>query len=223
MSSDKHAMLAVRSPSIAQQRVVLVVFLAIIAAAAWWQHGGSSSHSVQKFSMRPLTATVEQLDFTSAEAAWSGLTIDPQGNLQIDALTETALSDAVALLQEQPSANASEQAMARIALLLEKQFGAASQQIMALLPTLKHYKEIERRFWEENGARNPPPHAELFQLQDKLFGATLAKQLFSTQRRLANFMLASQTIQNDATLTQAEKDRKLTELQSAFDNEGATQ
>jgi lipase chaperone LimK len=41
----------------------------------------------------------------------------------------------------------------------------------------------------------------------------LAKQMFSEQRRLTNMMLASQQIRNDARLTQAEKERALSDLQ----------
>ena len=143
--------------------------------------------------------------------------------MRIDALTETALADAIALMHDQTSEVASELAMARMALLLEKQFGAtASQQIMALLPILKNYKEIEQRFWAENGSKTPPPHAQLFQLQDELLGKTLAEKLFSQQRRLAKVMLASHQIRNDTSLTQAEKDQALMELQKSLQEEGTS-
>jgi hypothetical protein len=234
MSSTKNASIpAMVTPSIVQQRIILVVFLAVIGAVVWWQNAGGYNYAVQKFSKTPVPDVVEKLDFASAEAAWSNLKIDPQGNLQIDARTETALVDAIALIHDQPSQraselaselaseSASESAMARMALLLEKQFGAtASQQIMALLPILKNYKEIEQRFWEKNGNRNPPPHAELFQLQDELLGKTLAETLFSEQRRLANVMLASHQIQNDTKLTQAEKDQALMKLQKTLQEKG---
>ena len=112
--------------------------------------------------------------------------------------------------------------MARMAFLLEKQFGAAaSQQVMELLPVLKDYKEAEQRWWVENGSRNPPPHAELFRLQDELLGETLAKKMFSEQRRLVNMMLASQRIRNDDSLTQTEKDQALMALQQTVQEEGA--
>ena len=212
-------MLAIGTPSIFQQRMVLVVFLLVIGVVVWWQNtGGSSDHPVQKFSQTPAPDSFEALDFTSAEAAWSGLAIDSQGNLQIDALTETALVDAMALMHD----HASEQPMARMAFLLEKQFGAtASRQIMQLLPILKNYKEAEQRWWSENGSRDPPPYAQLFQLQDELLGETRAKKMFSEQRRLANMMLASQQIRNDASLTQTEKDQALMDLQKSAREEGA--
>jgi hypothetical protein len=212
-------MLAIATPSIAQQRIILVVFVVVIGAVLWWQHaGGSADYPVRKFSQTPVPDVFDELDFTSAEAAWSGLTTDSQGNLQIDALTETALVEAVALMQGQ----ASELPMARMAFLLEKQFGAtASQQIMELLPILKNYKEVEQRWWAENGSKNPPPHAELFRLQDELLGETLAKKMFSEQRRLANVMLASHQIRNDASLTQTEKDQALMDLQKTDQEEGA--
>src|SRR5688500_8886756 len=112
--------------------------------------------------------------------------------------------------------------MARMAFLLEKQFGAtASQQIMELLPILKNYKEAEQRWWEENGSKNPPPHAELFRLQDELLGETLAKKMFSEQRRLATVMLANHKIRNDPSLTQTEKDQALRDLQKTFQEKGA--
>lgn len=228
MSSDKNAsMPTIRTPSIAKHRIVIVVFLAAIGAIAWWQNAGGSADDpvqrpVQKFSTTPVPEVVGELDFTNAEAGWSGLKIDPQGNLHVDALTETALSDAITLMRDQPSASASSLAMARIAFLLEKQYGAtATQQVMELLPILTHYKEAEQRFWDENGDRTPPPHAELFQLQDELLGAALAQKLFSEQRRLATMMLASQQIQNDASLSQAEKDQALMQLQKSLQDEGA--
>ena len=224
MSSVKNAsMPASGTPSIVQQRIILVVFLAVIGAVVWWQNTGDSSvYPVQKFSTTPLPDVVGELDFTNAEAAWGNLNIDPQGNLQIDARIETALVDTIDLMHDQPSERASELVMARMTLLLEKQFGvAASRQIMALLPILKNYKEIEQRFWEENGDRNPPPHAELFLLQDALLGKTLAEKLFSEQRRLANVMLASHQIQNDTNLTQVEKDQALMELQKTLQEKSA--
>jgi hypothetical protein len=212
-------MLAIATPTIVQQRIILVVFLIFIGALVWWQNAGDSAeYPVQKFSQTPDPHGVDQLDFSSAEAGWSALKIDSKGNLLIDALTETALIDAMALMDHQSS----ERRMARMALLLEKQFGAtASRQIMELLPVLKTYKEAEQRWWEENGSKNPPSHAELFQLQDQLLGETLAKKMFSEQRRLANTMLASQRIRNDATLTQHEKDQALLDLQKTVVEEGA--
>lgn len=213
-------MLAIATPSIAQQRIILVAFLIVIGALLWWQNaGGGADYPVQKFSRTPVPEVVNELDFTSAEAAWSSLQIDSQGHLQIDALTETALVDAVALIDDE----AAELPKARMALLLEKQFGAtASRQIMELLPILKNYKEAEQRWWKEHGSKNPPPHAELFRLQDELFGETLAKKMFSEQRRVLSMMLASQQIRNDARLTETEKDRALMDRQRAAQEEDAS-
>ena len=212
-------MRALATPTIVQQRIILVVFSVFIVTLAWWQNAGDSAeYPVQKFSQTPDPDGVDQLDLSSAEAGWSALKIDSKGNLLIDALTETALIDAMALMDHQSS----ERPMARMAFLLEKQFGAtASRQIMELLPVLKAYKEAEKRWWEENGSHNPPPHAQLFRLQDELLGATLAKKMFSEQRRLANLMLTSQRIRNDATLTQPEKDQALLDLQKTIEGEGA--
>lgn len=212
-------MLAIATPSIVQQRIIVVVFVVVIGAVLGWQTaGGSADYPVQKFSQTPVPDEFAELDFTNAEAAWSGLTIDSQGNLQIDALTETALIDAMALMQGQ----ASELPVARMAFLLEKQFGAtASQQIMELLAALQNYREAEQRWWVENGSSNPPPHAELFRLQDALLGETLAEKMFSEQRRLVNMMLASQRIRNDDSLTQTEKDQALMVLQKTVQEEGA--
>jgi len=224
MSSVKNAWMPdIGIPSIAQQRIVLVVFLAVIGAVVWWQNaGGSSNYPVQKFSKTPVPNVVAELDFTNAEAAWSGLQIDPQGNLKVDALTETALVDAIALMHDETSELASELVGARLAFLLEKQFGAtASRQIMELLPKLKNYKEIEQRWLEENISRDPTPYAELFQLQDELLGKTLAEKMFSQQRRLARTMLASHQIRNDPGLTQVEKDRALIQLQKTDQAEAA--
>ena len=214
-------MLAIDTPSIVRQRIILVVFWVVIGALVWWQNtSDKSEYPVQKFSQTPVPDVLAKLDFTSAEAAWSGLQIDTQGNLKIDALTETALADAIGLMNDQTSALP----MARTALLLEKQFGAtASRQIMELLPALRNYKDAEQRWWSENGSRNPPPLAELFQLQDQSLGEALAKKMFSAQRRLANMMLASHQIRNDASLTQAEKDQALMALQKSMpEEEGAS-
>lgn len=203
-------MLATDSPSIVQQRVIVVVFFAVIAALSWWQNtSGNSDHPVQKFSQTPLPADFDDLDFTMAEAAWSDLKIDSLGNLKIDASTESALLDAVALMHDR----ASDAPTMRMAVLLEKQFGAtASRQIMALLPILKNYKEAEQHWWRENGSKNPPPHVELFRLQDEWLGETLAEKMFAEQRRLMNVMLTSHQIRNDASLTQIEKDQALMNL-----------
>ena len=206
------------TPSLAHQRIILVVFFAVISAMSWWQNAGDhSAYPVQKFPLTSLPDGFDQLDFTNAEAAWSGLAIDSHGNLQIDALTESALLDAMTLMQDETSGLT----MQRMTFLLEKQFGAtASRQIMELLPILKNYKQAEQRWLQENGSKDPPPHAELFQLQDELLGETLARKMFAEQRRLANLMLATQQIRNDASLTQSEKDEALSKLQNTVDGEG---
>jgi hypothetical protein len=210
---------ATSTPPVVQQRIILTAFLVAISAAVWWQNTGESSNlPVQKFSKTPVPDVVAGLDFTSAEASWSGLQIDPQGNLEIDALTHTALVDAVALMHDRNS----ELQMARMALLLEKQFGAtASQQIMELIPILKKYNEVEQRWWEDSdsnklSANKPPAYAELFQLQDELLGETVATKMFSEQRRLAKMMLASHQIHSDVNLTQAQKEQALMDLQNTF-------
>ena len=197
--------------SIAQQRTVLVVFVMLIGVAAWWQNAdGGVDRPVRKFSPTLAPEVFSGPDFTNAEAAWRDLRLDARGNLQIDALTESALLDAMALLNG-PHAEASK---ARMALLLEKQFGAtAARQVMELLPRLQRYRQAEQRWWAEKGGRNPPPHEELFQIQDELLGETLAQQLFSEQRRLVKLMLASQQIRNDANLTAAQKAQALMTLQ----------
>jgi hypothetical protein len=195
------------APSIVQQRIVVTVLVAMIAAAVVWQGSeDGASATVRKFS----NAAISDVDFTNAEAGWSGLQIDAQGNLKINALTETALQDAIAVMQN----HASERAMARMALLLERQFGTTgSQQIMTLLPVLKAYKEAELRWWAEHGNKNPLPHAALFKLQDSLLGELLADKLFSEQRRLLSMMQASQQIRDNAELTPAEKEEALKNLQ----------
>lgn len=216
-SKNTVSKLAIVAPTIFLQRIFLIIFLVIIGAAVWWQNsGGSANYPVQKFSKTYVPDAAFEFDFTNAEVAWSSLQFDRQGNLKIGALTETALVDAIALMNEQTS----EPLMARMALLLEKQFGGkASQQIIELLPILKNYKEIEQRWWEESGSDNlsadePPAYTELFKIQDELLGETRAKLMFSDQRRLIKMMLASYQIQNDTNLTQAEKDRALMELQT---------
>jgi hypothetical protein len=217
---ENAAMPLVDTPSIAQQRTVLAVLVVVIGAGVWWQNTGvSSDYPVQKYSQTAVPDVSHKLDFTSAEAAWSGLTIDSQGNLNIDALTESALVDALAMMNEQTS----EQAMMRMAFLLKKQFGLiASQQILELLPILKTYKEAEQRWWETNGSRTPPPHAELFQLQDQLLGEKLAKTMFSEQRRLLNMMQAIQQIRTDASLTETQKEQALMDLQQGVPEEDAS-
>lgn len=204
-------MLVMPTPSIAQQRLALLLFLVLIGAAVVWQNaGGRTDRVVRKFTQTPAPEIFSALDFTSAEAAWRELRVDAQGNLQIDAMTESALLEAMAFANDQRA----DGSMARMVFLLEKQFGAiATRQIIDLLPRLRRYKEAEQRWWAQNGSMDPPPHAELFRLQDELLGATLAERLFSQQRRLMNLMLASQRIRNDTSLTPAQRDRALMDLQ----------
>lgn len=206
-------------PSIFFQRIVLISFLVIMGIVVWWQQaGGSLNQPVQKFSKTSVPDVVAELNFTNAEAAWNDLQFDSQGKLKIDRLTETALVDSIDLMNGKDY----EQRMERIALLLEKQFGeTGSQEVMALLPILKNYKEIEQRWWQEKSGNEissdePPDYAELFQTQDELLGETRAKLMFSEQRRLIKMMLASYEVQNDQSLTQTEKDLALSELSQAF-------
>ncbi|MCW8194535.1 hypothetical protein F6455_07030 [Proteobacteria bacterium 005FR1] len=218
-SANNTSALIIAAPSLAQQRVVVISFVLLTGALVWWQNADpSSDFVVQKFSQTPLPDVVAQLDFTSAEASWNGLEVDQYGNLKIGPMTQSALVDAIAVIQDESS----ELQTDRLALVLGKQFGeTASQQIMELVPALKNYGEVEQRWWEKNGGRNPPPYEELFQLQNELLGKTLASTLFSEQRRLAKMMLASQNIHNDVSLTQAQKDAALMDLQKAFQEDAA--
>ena len=202
------------TPAIKQQRIIIIAFAVIISVLVWWQQAGDRvNYAVQTFLPMPVADAVVDLDFTNAEAAWSNLQFDAQGNLQINAMTETALLDAIALISEPDS----ESQMARLAQLLEKQFGVnASNQIMALLPLLKNYKTLEQRWLVENQDIFPLPHEQLFQLQDELFGKALAAKMFAEQRRLSKLMLATHQIQNDSSLTLAEKEKALMQLQTDF-------
>lgn len=204
----------IREPSIKQLRVILIIFLSTIIVVIWWQNtAGTTSYSVQKISTTPIAKNAAELDLTTAEGAWSGLEFDLDGNLEINARTEASLVDTIPLIE----GKSSEPKMARIGLLLEKQFGAnASQQIIALIQTLKDYKEAEQHWWKENINTIPPAHTELFQLQDEFFGKTQAKKMFSQQRRYRIMMLASYQIKNNTNLTQAEKDQQLIALHKAF-------
>ena len=216
---SKHSIPIFGWSSSTQQSIALIVLSAVIGVVVWWEYtGGNTNYPVQKFSQTPLPKVVAELDFTVAEGSWSGLQFDSQGNLLIDASTESVLVDAIAVIQEQHPGSQ----MARMALLLEKQFGAkASQQVMVLLLVIKDYKEMEQRWWEQYSssdltANKPPPHEELFQLQDELLGEELAERMFSEQRRLMTMMLANQQIRNDPNLTEAEKEQALMDLQKTF-------
>jgi len=204
--------------NIDRQRLALVVLFILGGAAAWWQNAGEMpTASVKTFSATELPPAVADLDFTSAAASWSDLHVDAQGALKIDGRLELALSETIALTRDE----AFEAQAARIALLIEKQLGAsASRQFAELLPVLQNYKEAEQRWWQENGRHSPPPYADLFALQDDMLGEALAAQLFADQRRMANVMLASYQIQHDESLTQAQKDRALMDLQSGFGEAG---
>jgi len=216
MSVDKST--GSRTPSIVLQRITLVIFAAVAAALVWWQQSNQvDSQPLQKFEPVPLAEGVSELDFGAAEAAWSDVIFDGRG-FAIDAKTEIALSEVIALMSDE----AFDSQMQRIAFLVEKQFGSdIAEQFAGLLPSLKKYKDIEQRWWEENGNKLPPAYAELFQLQDEILGAALAEKLFSDQRRLASVMLTGYQIQNDQSLTQAEKDQALLDLHGRFDVGGA--
>ncbi|MGI1680253.1 MAG: hypothetical protein K6L75_16045 [Cellvibrionaceae bacterium] len=220
-STNTTSVLAVSRPFIFQQRIILIIFSVIISTLVWWQSAKVSiNHSVQKFTITAIPDIVAELNFTNAEAAWSYLQTDSEGNLKINAQLESALVEAIDVMQDQTS----ESQVARMGLLLEKQFGpTASQQFVALLPALKNYKEIEMRWLEKNNSNNfstkkTPDHAELFQLQDELLGEALAEKMFSEQRRLAIMMSASLEIRNDINLTEAEKKQAMIDLQTRFQN-----
>ncbi|MGH1471100.1 MAG: hypothetical protein ACRBCS_07890 [Cellvibrionaceae bacterium] len=223
-STDKAPALAISQHSMFQQRIILIVFAVVVGALVWWQSADSFDDDiVQTFSIAPLPADIADLDFTFAEAAWSELQIDAEGNLKIDATLESAMVEAIAVMDGQLL----ELQLARMAFLFEKQFGkTASQQFMTLLPALKHYKEMEQRWWEKNTANTlaedkltanePPNYAELFQLQDELLGKTVAKKMFFDQRRIAIMMSTSLQIRNDGNLTEAEKKQALLDMQARF-------
>jgi hypothetical protein len=198
-------------PSIAAQRIAAATILSALAVLAWWQVANDMGARAQEFSPTPLPAELRDLDFSHAEASWSQLTIDPAGNLLIDKMTEPALGEAIDIIRS----HGSEAALSRMAFLLKKQLGdVASRQVMELLPKLAAYKEAEQQWWAENAGKTPPPHEELFELQDEFLGRTLAQQMFSEQRRVVALMLETQRIRDDATLTQAEKELALIKLQT---------
>lgn len=207
-----------KPPSIALQRIILIAFFTFAGALAWWQHSSQNDNDlVRKFTAAPLPEDVVDIDFSAAEAAWSELEVNDQGMLEINAQTELALSEVITLMNQE----AFDSQVDRMVFLVEKQLGASvSQQFAELLPALKNYKDVEQRWWEENGNTVPPAYAELFQLQDEILGEALAEKLFAEQRRLANVMLASYHIQQDAGLTQAQKDQALADLQSKIHGGG---
>lgn len=208
-----------KTPSIAIQRIILLGFFVAVGAIAWWQHSfQTDNYLVRKFEATPLPDGVADIDFGAAEAAWSELIVSPEGTLEINAQAELALSEVIALMSE----DTFDLYLDRMSLLIEKQLGTAiREELAALLPALKNYKDMEQRWWEDNGSRLPPPYEELFALQDEVLGETLASQLFSEQRRVANMMLAGYHIHNDSELTQEQKDRALADLQSRFEVGGA--
>lgn len=197
--------------TIVQQRIIAGVLAALLASAAAWQASGDAgSYPVQKILQTPQPDTVDALDLSSAEAAWSELTIDAHGDLRIDAMTEPALAETIALLDEFPS----QPVTSRIAFLLEKQFGAStSQQILALLPKLQRYKQAEQRWWETHADDESPPHEQLFRMQDELLGAELAQAMFAEQRRVWSLMMETHRIRSDPNLTPEEQEAALLELQ----------
>lgn len=203
-----------KAPSIALQRIVLVVFLAAVCAMMLWQHRSeNSNYLVRIFTTEPLPDAVVDLDFGAAEAAWSELSIDAEGALEINAQTDLALSEVIALMSD----DAFDIQLDRMAVLIDKQLGAdISQQFAELLPSLKEYKEVEEHWWAEHGNDIPPPFSKLFQLQNDVLGEALAGKLFSEQRQLAEIMLAGYRIQTDAALSQAEKDQAMMDLHSGF-------
>ncbi|MGQ9426647.1 hypothetical protein ACXYTJ_10380 [Gilvimarinus sp. F26214L] len=216
--TDKVSTFVTGTPSTGQQRPFLLAIVLVMSAGAWWQNAGDSSrYPVQKFSRTPTPTVVAELDFTNAEASWSGLRFDSRGNLEVDALTHTALADAIAMLNVDTLKPRTE----RLSFLLAKQFGPdARQQIMELVHLLHEYEQKERSWLQDNGGRNPPDYEELFQLQDDFLGRGLARKLFHEQRRLARLMLASHEIQNNPDLTQAQRNEALMDLQSAFEDGG---
>ena len=217
-SSNSSTTPLTNAPSMIQLRIVLIGLLLTSGAAVWWQSaGGNANHAVQKLSKTPVPDAVANIDFADAEASWSDLQIDAQGNLTIDAHTASALSETNALM----TGDAFDLQTARIALLMERQLGATpAKQFMQLLPLLRSYEAVEQRWWAEHGSKQPPPFAKLFELQDDFLGDELAKALFSEQRRMAEMMLASHEIRNDPSLTETEMDKALRELQRAFEDEG---
>lgn len=213
--------LFIKAPSVVLQRIIIVVLFSAVGAATWWQNPeNNDSYTVRKVTARPLASDVSDIDFGAAEAAWSEVEINSAGTFAINASAELALSEVIALMSDE----AFDVQLERMALLVEKQFGGGVQREFAeLLPVLKNYQDLEQRWWEENGSTMPPAYAELFRLQDEVVGEDLASKLFSEQRRLAKMMLAGYHIQNDAELTQEEKDQALANLQSSFEVGGVNE
>ena len=205
---------AIGKPTVFQQRMTLILFLVVIGVLIWWQNTNVVIvQSVQKFSATELPSEVLALDFGATEDSWSGLSVDAQGSLVIDAHLESALVQVNSLL----AGDKSEIKKERMTLLLNKQFGkAAAQEFIELLPVIKTYKEAEQRWWAENGKEVPPPFEGLYQLQDKMLGPELARTMFYEQRRLTKLMQANFQITNDGSLSQEEKEQALKELRQEF-------
>lgn len=178
----------------------------------------SLSHSPSSHNLQIESADFEEFNYGEIESALADLRFENE-HLVLDANTESQFS----IVLEQLPDGYETIGLDRIIFLVQQQFSNnKSQQILSLLKKMSDYKKQETAWWEKNSTANAAgenvDHVNLlFDLQDQVLGSEVAKKLYHEQRRLMQYMAATQAIEKDESLSEKQKQDALEALANTLE------
>lgn len=170
----------------------------------------------------PISGAIWSFDYDEIEQTLSQIRQNEKGALILNEKTHTILKDAVSKFPNEID-NASLQ---RIKFLTRKSFGdKAGQQIADLLLNFYAYTKATERDRELDGTQRPTGDSvdrqerlfeELLIRQNQFMGPEISESLFGRKNALNRYLYARKRINEDPSLSQLQKQKKLSKLQARF-------
>lgn len=212
--------------SLGFQRVLLLILLVLVGLHFFLTTANKHDGALTKISEPALAAELRSFDYSAMELAFAAMPLDDDQRLVIDANTQVNLSNAAEhliatqLVTGQSPTKPSNEVLDRVALLLTKQMPArAAAQVDDIFRRYVsyHFNSLSLRQGHEqpHSLEEEIEHFELLSaLQDRELGLQLSEALFGQHRRLARLMFASRRLDQDQSLSPAERQARMRELQN---------
>ena len=156
-------------------------------------------------------------DFTKAEWILHKLPRNKVGEIHFNNEASGLINSAIQTL----NGPLSEVDLNRVRWLIEKSFPGNNGQQLALI-TLQYYNYLSARDSFQRSASDSQlqhaikHHQQTMRLQQTIFGPAMAQQLFAERNHLRSHLLARQAIHTNLTLTTAQKQQRLLQLDDDF-------
>ncbi len=168
----------------------------------------------------PPLESAERIRFAETERALEELQLDARGGLKIDSTLEAALAQATTHLPS--DAPLGPPALQRHRFLIQKALpepaGSAFADLFAVYAGYRRAAaDLLKSQAEATLTDDAQRLARLETVRREYFSPAIADALFGKEERLAEYMIALQRVEQDATLTPAQKAAASAELQRAYE------